>query len=152
MNNLLIVPLVVPFLACLTFCEEDPPGLEQMAHKVAIKEHSREEWARYVKAAKARYAEWEKDGQGGSMGSFLNSRLLDYAVPVPGGKLKDLKRFVFWLALYVELDETPPKYIRDISPKHRAEAQKLLKDFSWEKLQKMVRDKSKDYDGVVPED
>ena len=117
-----------------------------IAYDITRKDMDEKQWKSYVRRQRSWYEDWVNDNPSGSFKRFLDDKLLQIALGVPKGKIKTLKKFVYWLAMYKHFGEPAPSYIRNIADKNRQDLDNLLEDFSWERASKLVRKKSKGYD------
>lgn len=125
--------------------KDPPPELTDTAYEIAMKEMAPDEWDQYVLATKKKYDSWAAEHENASFGRFLNDKFMEMAPSARGGKIPNLKKLMYWLALYKYFDEPPPGHIREVSDKHKWQFHELSKDFSWEKLSNLVSKAEKEY-------
>ena len=110
-----------------------PLDVAVTAYDLARKDMTPAQWDQYVENAQARFSNWHQDAALGDANRFLNDEMLNLGFSARSGKTKDLKRAVYWLALYRVFNAQPPSYLLDAAAKYRRELDELLSDFSWQK-------------------
>lgn len=144
--------LVSIFALAASAADAEPaPELTDTAYDITISQMSEQEWAKYVLATKKKYDSWIAENEAGSFGQFLNDKFLEIAPSALGGKIENLKRVTYWMALYKYFGEQPPSHLRRVTDKHKREFYDLSKNFSWEKMSEMVTKASKEYDIPQPD-
>jgi hypothetical protein len=130
--------LVVPFLVVsCAWAHSDERSLVDLAHHVAVNDMGQDKWDAYVKAAKEKYADASSSWSSLSQKAFLDSRTLTLACGLKGAKVEDLKKLVYWIALYKELDEPAPRHL-DLPEEKLAKLRELVSDFDWERLRELI--------------
>ncbi|MBI3828261.1 MAG: hypothetical protein HY291_02010 [Planctomycetes bacterium] len=121
-----------------------------LAYQRATLDQKPEEWDKFVRKTKEHFETWSNDNPSGSgnVNRFLNDKLLPIAMGVPGGEVKNLKKFIYWIALYKVFDAQPPWYILEIAKENQQDIEDLHKDFSWERMSKLVKQRANE----MPED
>ncbi|MCW8133720.1 MAG: hypothetical protein KIS92_25465, partial [Planctomycetota bacterium] len=104
-------------LACLTLivaaASVSPARAEsnfvELAYQRATMDQKPEEWAKFVKQTRDRFETWSNDNPSGAgnINRYLNEKLLPIAMSVPGGEVKNLKKFIYWIALYKTFESLP---------------------------------------------
>ena len=118
--------------------QKDPPDVVAVAYELAQRDMSSNEWEAYVKKATKRYESWTEYSPGGSRNQFLDDELLNLLVSARNGTLQELKRAVYWLALYQPFRAVAPSTMLNLAVKHQHDLDELLADFSWEKALVLV--------------
>lgn len=116
----------------------------ERAYQLAQKDQKPEDWKKFIKKTREHFETWSNDNPSGNLNRFLDDKLLPIAMNVPKGEVKTLKKFIYWLALYKEFDAQPPWYIREIANDNRQDVEDLHKDFSWERMSEIIKQRSKE--------
>lgn len=113
----------------------------ELAYQRATMDQKPAEWEKFVKQTKDRFETWSNDNPSGAgnINRYLNEKLLPIAMSVPSGEVKNLKKFIYWIALYKTFDSLPPWYVLEIAKENQADIEELHKDFTWEKMSAMVK-------------
>jgi len=99
-------------------------------------------WKDFVKRTNDRFEDWQHDNPSGNRNIFLNDNLLIAANGmISSSEKRDIQRFLCWLALYAEWEQELPGYIRDAEEKHKDAIAAAMKDFTWEKAVKTLKEK-----------
>jgi len=101
---------------------------------------SRKEWEKEVERFWSRFKDWETDS-GGSLGNFLNDRMIIVGLGAAGGKPEKVRKAVMWLAMYKEFDEEQPSYVTKFLRENRDSLIGLFTGFSWEKATEYIQNR-----------
>jgi hypothetical protein len=127
---------------------DETPRLTVVAHEVSVKDLG-DKWQDFVKKAKGRFEDRVRQDNSVSLNTFLNDVLLTLAEDAKSGKLEGIKKYTYWLALYKELDTVNdrlwlPEYVQSFEFNNSRAIADLRKDFSWDKLCAIVKEKVKE--------
>jgi hypothetical protein len=138
--------ICVAIFFVLAFCAVDAAArdIEDIAYEIAQKEMKPGDWAKYVKSAKSRYETWSNDNDGGSVKRYLDDKLVEQAPSALGGEIKNVKKMVFWVALYKEFGEPAHSRLRELAVTYEADLDDLMSNFSWEKAASIIKNRNKE--------
>ena len=115
-----------------------------IAYDVARKDMGESGWREYANKAATHYrTTWIDDNPSGNLKRYLDDNLLTRALSVPSGKMKSLKRFMYWLALYRQFREPPPWYMSYLALRYGDTLRSLRADFTWERFAEIVNERKK---------
>ncbi|HYG75292.1 MAG TPA: hypothetical protein VEK08_09850 [Planctomycetota bacterium] len=120
--------------------------VSEIAYEIARKEMSEANWKSHVRKARQNFETWSNDNNDGSMKRYLDDKLVQIAPAALSGDVKDLKRLVFWIALYVEFGEQQHSRLQEVALTHGEDFEEVLADFSWERAAQKIKMRKKKAD------
>lgn len=102
---------------------------------------AKKQWQGEVKKLRTRYEDWANDNRNGSIGQYLDDRLIVVALSASGGKIEKIQKGMMWLAFYKEFNQQAPTVVTRFLAEHRGSMTRLFDQFNWDKASEYVKNK-----------
>jgi len=100
-----------------------------------------EQWQSEVKKLRGHFEDWERDNHNGSIGQYLDDRLIVCALSAAGGKIEKVQKGMMWLAYYKEFNQQSPAVVTNFLREHRGSMSRVFDQFNWDKASAYIRNK-----------